>query len=63
MIENDMNGDDAFVERIAKQLRAPERVPADMEARVMADVRRVRDQLHAQGLNKPWLLRPRTYSA
>jgi hypothetical protein len=63
MNNDHMDGDDAFVDRIAGPLRAPERAPADMEARVMGEVRRIRDQLQARRLDRPWLLRPRSFAA
>ena len=61
MNDDHMDGGDAFADRIAAPLRAPERAPADMEARVMGEVRRIRDQLQARQLNRPWLLRPRSF--
>jgi hypothetical protein len=63
MKDDMIEGDDAFIERISGKLRAVEIAPDDLERRVMADVRSIRDQLTVPAAAKPWLMRPRSFRA
>lgn len=54
------DGDDAFVRRVSEELRAPVRVGAGFDGRVMADVRASSDARGAWRGRLRWLLRPRT---
>jgi hypothetical protein len=62
MTDDRMN-DDAFAERVAKPLRAPERADATFEARAMSAVHAVAAlQTNARAkAQRSWWLRPRTF--
>lgn len=56
---DERTGDDAFADRIAGPLRAPEKVDATFEARAMSAVHAAdRAEAEARRTRRPWLLRP-----
>jgi hypothetical protein len=58
---DDTNRDDAFAERIARPLRAPEQTDETFEARVMSAVHSAaRDRKPSRMPARTWWLRPRT---